>query len=328
MPGKYINPAAITGDELAASAIKFRKQLLIMPMLGLANSTKHMTLRPGVVGKEVVGELSGDIELGPYDENRVDETGVGIKQRILETYLGSVVKPFSPNSVWQTVYGSLITKGDALKNVDIAKQVLSFLSAKLGVSLNKVLWSAVRNPEGTKTKDLFDGFDKITTTEKTATNISASNGNMFTIEKVTADNAVDILKSIYRAASDELKEEQTKLFVPSKVYDNYVDCYQTAVGHVPYNNSFDKTFVEGSHNRCEIVPLSNKAASPYIHMTTKSNMLLGYGNGADAENITVEKHHAFKLDYIATMYFGAQFETISKERLLVATIDGEQAVVD
>ena len=41
----------------------------------------------------------------------------------------------------------------------------------------------------------------------------------------------------------------------------------------------------------------------------------------------VEKHHPFKLDFVATMFFGAEFETISKERLLVGTIDGTTPVV-
>lgn len=73
--------------------------------------------------------------------------------------------------------------------------------------------------------------------------------------------------------------------------------------------------------------MANKANSPFIHLTTKSNMLVGFGNGADKEKILVEKHHAFKLDFIATMFFGAEFETISKERLLVGTIDGTTSVV-
>lgn len=56
-------------------------------------------------------------------------------------------------------------------------------------------------------------------------------------------------------------------------------------------------------------------------------MLVGYGNGADKETILVEKHYPFKLDFVATMFFGAEFETISKERLLVGTIDGTTPVL-
>ncbi len=317
----------ITDEQLSKSAIKYRKELLMMPVMAMSSTLKHMTQRPGVRGKEVVGELSGNIELGPYDEGREDTEAVGIEPRELETFLGSVVKKFSPNSVWQTVYGNLISKGDALKNVDITRQVLAFLSAKLGANLNAILWSAVRNPSGTKSKDLFNGFDTITKTEKDASRISAELGNMFTLEAISKDNAVDMLKTFYRAADPVLRDTQTKLFIPQGVYDNYVDDYQATVGHVPYNTSFEKTFLEGSNNRCELVPLANKAGSPFIHLTTKSNMLVGFGNGADKEKILVEKHHAFKLDFIATMFFGAEFETISKERLLVGTIDGTTSVV-
>ena len=303
------------------------KELLMMPVLAMATTLKHMTQRPGVRGKEVVGELAGNIELGPYDEGREDTDAVAINPRVLETFLGSVVKKFSPNSVWQTVYGNLISKGDALKNVDITRQVLTFLSAKLGANLNAHLWNAVRSDAGTKSKDLFNGFDTITNTEKTANKISADLGNMFVIEAISKDNAVDVLKAFYRAADPVLRETQTKLFIPQGVYDNYVDDYQATVGHVPYNTSFEKTVLEGSNGRCELVPLANKAGSPYIHLTPKSNMLVGFGNGADNEKILVEKHHAFKLDFIATTYFGVEFESISKERLLVGTIDGTTPVV-
>ena len=317
----------ITDEQLAKSAVKYRKELLMMPVLAMASTLKHMSQRPGVIGKETVGEVNGDIELGPYDEGRVDENGVSIDPRTLETFLGSVVKKFSPNSVWQTVYGNLISKGEALKNVDITRQVLAFLSAKLGANLNAVLWSAKRNESGTKSKDLFNGFDTITKTEMDAFKISTDLKNMFTIEAISKDNAVDVLKEFYRAADPVLRETQTKLFIPQGVYDNYVDDYQATVGHVPYNTSFEKTFLESSNNRCELVPLANKAGSAFIHLTTKSNMLVGYGNGADKETILVEKHHPFKLDFVATMFFGAEFETISKERLLVGTIDGTTPVL-
>lgn len=317
----------ITDEQLAKSAIRYRKELLMMPVLALGTTLQHMNKRPGVRGKEVVGELSGNIELGPYDEGREDTDGVSINPRTLETFLGSVVKKFSPNSVWQTIYGNLISKGESLKNVDISLQVLSFLTAKLGANLNLHIWDAKRNDSGTKTKELFNGFDTITKTEMDAAKISEDLGNMFTIEAISKDNAVDVLKQFYRAADPVLRETQTKLYIPQGVYDNYVDDYQATAGHVPYNTGFEKTYLEGSNNLCELVPLANKAGSPFIHLSAKSNMLVGFGNGADAENITVEKHHAFKLDYIATMFFGTEFESISKERLLVGTINGTTPVV-
>ena len=130
------NSIHITDEELKKSAVTYRKDLLVMPVLSASDTLQHMTPRPGVAGREVLGQLSGNIELGPYDPKRYDDEDLGVKPRVLETFLGSVIKRFDPNSVAKTVYGSLMTQGEELKNVDIAQQVLYFLSAKLGQGLN------------------------------------------------------------------------------------------------------------------------------------------------------------------------------------------------
>ena len=123
----------ITAEDLSTSAKKFRKELLIQPVHALGRSLAHMTLRTGIRYEEVVGELSGDIEIGPYSETRIDDDDdVAINPRRLRTYLGSVVKPFSPNSVYQTIYGSAITKGQGLTTVEIARTIATFLAAKIG----------------------------------------------------------------------------------------------------------------------------------------------------------------------------------------------------
>lgn len=310
----------ITDNELKQSAVKYRKDLLMMPTISAKETLDHMSLRPGVAGREVVGQLSGDIELGPYDPNRIDENGVAVTPRVLETYLGSVVKRFDVNEAGKTVYGELYAQGQALTNANIAKAVLVFLSALLGKKLNQCIWGAKRVVKGTKSSELFDGFDTITATEIAAGNISSAKGNYMTVDAITAANAVDTLKSIYRAASDELQGQQVKMFVSRDIYNAYVDDYQATVGAVPYNTEFKKTTLEGSDGLCELVPLVSKKGSSYIHLTPKANMLVGYGAGMADENIRIEKYHEFLLSYVATMYFGVQFESISPERLMVAKI--------
>ena len=310
----------ITDNELKQSAVKYRKDLLMMPTISAKETLDHMSLRPGVAGREVVGQLSGDIELGPYDPNRIDENGVAVIPRVLETYLGSVVKRFDVNEAGKTVYGELYAQGQALTNANIAKAVLVFLSALLGKKLNQCIWGAKRVAKGTKSSELFDGFDSITATEIAAGNISSAKGNYMTVDPITAANAVDTLKSVYRAASDELQGQQVKMFISRDIYNAYVDDYQATVGAVPYNTEFKKTFLEGSDGLCELVPLVSKKGSQYIHLTPKANMLVGYGAGMADENIRIEKYHEFLLSYVATMYFGVQFESISPERLMVAKI--------
>ena len=311
----------ITDQDLATSARTYRKDLLMVPVHALAKSLQHMTLRTGVRHSEKVGELTGDIELGPYSETRVDDTDVNILTRELKTYLGSVVKKFSPNSVAQTVYGSSITKGESLTQVEIVRLVLSYLSAKIGAGIDRHLFDAVRKADGAKTVDLFDGFDTITAAEVTAGNIAVAKGNLYEFsEAITTLNAVDQIVAFCRSADDFLQEtEGAKLIISRDIYNAYVDDYKATTGAIVYNDKFLQTSVEGFSN-IELVPMYQKKGAPFIQLTTKSNLLVGVDQEGDEEDIVIEKHAPFVLDFIATLFFGTQFETLDKTRLLVGKL--------
>lgn len=314
----------INDADFAKSAVKYRSQLLMAPVIGAKSTLQHMTGRPGVRGRDTVGEIFGDAQIGPYSSTRKDESDLTVKVRTLETFLGSLMKDFDPNQVWQTVLGSLVTKGEALKNVDIARQVLMFITLRLGKNLAPAVWNAKRNDAGTKTVDLFNGFDTIAQTEIASGGLSAAKGNYIKItEVIDKTNAVDQLKAIYQGASEELQGQKVKMFITPNLYNAYTEDYQSTVGAVPYNTQYEKTFLEGSQNKCELVPLASKAGSKYIQLTPKSNMLYGYGNGGDQEKVLVEKHHPLLLTYVATMFFGCQYESISPEVLRVAELATE-----
>ena len=72
--------------------------------------------------------------------------------------------------------------------------------------------------------------------------------------------------------------------------------------------------MEGSNGKLKFCPLYNKAGSKFMHVTTKANMLVGYDQMGDVENVMVKEFAPFILSYIATMFFGVQFETIDKRR--------------
>ena len=311
----------ITEQELAklsTSAAKLRKELLRMPLMALRDFLAHVTLRTGIRYSETIGELTGSMELGPYSETRVDENDVAITPRTLYTYLGSVDKKFSPNSIYQSIWGSNITKGDGLKTTDITQQALALLASKVGAALYWAIWGAKRNDSGPKTVDLFDGFDTIAAKEVKDGNVSVEKGNLFDLDITTIDktNAVDICKEIWRKADYHLKNGKCKLFVPSYVLDAYNDDYKITTGAVPYNTQFNQTFVEGSSNKCEIVALPNKDGSKFMQLTTKSNMLVGTCQMSDEESVSIEKYSPFVLDFVMTMFFGTQYESINKERIL------------
>lgn len=313
--------------DLNKTAAKLRSKLLQLPLITCSTTFNHMTIRPGIRYAEVVGEMSGDMQFGPYSTTRKDTEDVVINPRELYTYFGSVVKEFDPNSVYKTIWGGNITKGEGLKNTDITRQVLQFLLGKLGKNLNAHIWDAVRNETGSETKDLFNGFDTITAAEITAKTIGKEAGNLFEFsEAIDKTNAVDLLKAFYQTASDELQGDETdgsepkKLFIPRSVFNAYNEDYQMTVGAVPYNREYKKTFLEGTNDTVELVPLVNKKDSAFIHLTTKNNMLIGVNQQGEEEQITVEKYQPFTLTFVATMFFGCQFETIDKSRLLVGKL--------
>lgn len=299
-----------------------------MAVLGLQETLQHMTLRTGVRYKETVGELSGPVELIPYTGSMDDaDDNMVIDGRDLETFLGQSIKLFDPNTLVQSLYGAAVTKGEALKNIDINKAVLTLMMRKISGGLNKSIFNAVRNSSGKTTATLFNGFDTIAAADITANKITTAKGNLYNFsEAITASNALDMLKAFYRSATDELKEERTKMYISRSIYDAYCDDYQVTVGAAPYNKEFKKTFLEGSDNNCELVPLVGKKNAEYIQLSTRGNMLVGVNQMGEEEQIEVRRgDNPFKLQFVTTMFFGTQFETVSPERLLVGKLAGSSS---
>jgi hypothetical protein len=269
-----------------------------------------------------VGQLGGSVELIPYTGAAPTASDFTIAGRTLSTYLGSCVKLLDPNTLVSSIYGSGVTSGKGIESVDINKAILTYMMGKISKGLNTHLFDGVRNSVGTATVDLFDGFDTIAAAAITAGTIAAAHGNYYDqTAEITSSNAVDVLKAIYRASSDELQEEMTKMFISKTIYNNYVDDYQASVGAIPYNTEFKKTFLEGSDNKCELVPLVGKSGSDLITLTTKQNMLVGTYLMGDMENIEVRRgDNPFALQFITTMFFGTQFESISEEALMIGEV--------
>ena len=231
------------------------------------------------------------------------------------------MKRFDPNEAAKTVWGETFAQGEELTRAALVLQVLIYLSAQLGKMIGAALWTAERDASGDKTKNLFDGFDTITKKEIDASSISTTQGNLHEFPEAFSDtNTVDLLMKFYEGAAPELQAVETKLYIPHSLYNAYNRDYATRFGSTPYNHEYSKTFLEGTQNLCELVPLASKKGSEYVHLSTKKNMLYGYGAGMADENIAIEKYHEFLISFVATMYFGVQFETIAKESLFVGKI--------
>ena len=310
-----------TLDDYQKAAIKWRKDLLMLPIIGIQDTLQYMTGRPGIRYKENVGTIYADAQFAPYKATRSGDVNLKLDFRTLETHFGNVVAKFEPNSAISTLLGTGATKGDGQMTTPTALHVLAQIAKGLSEHLNDAMWNGVRNANGDTTKDLFDGFDTITQKEITSGAISAENGNYMKIsEEITSANAVDVAKEILFSLDPRLRSQELLMFCSQDFADKYNEAYLMSHGGIPYNTKYNHTTVEGSNGRLKLVPLYNKADSKFIHICPKSNMLVGYDQMGDIESIMVKEYEPFILTYIATMFFGVQFESIDKRRFKAVEI--------
>ena len=134
---------------------------------------------------------------------------------------------------------------------------------------------------------------------------------------ITTANAVDIAKEILFSLDPRLRSQELFLYCSQDFVDKYNESYLLTHSAIPYNTKYNQPTVEGSNGKLIFCPLWNKSDSKYMQVTPKMNMLYGYDQMGDIESIDVERFEPFVLSYIATMFFGVQYESIDKRRLKV-----------
>lgn len=110
-----------TLQEYKDAARKWRSDFLRLPIIGCDETLKFMTGRPGIRYKESVGTLNASAQFAPYSPTRSEDVNLLLDFRTLETFFGSVVAKFEPNSAISTLLGTGATKGDGQKSVPTAR---------------------------------------------------------------------------------------------------------------------------------------------------------------------------------------------------------------
>lgn len=324
---------------LVNSSARYRKEVLAMPVVALLDKAlKHMTLRRGVAGDETVGRVGSDAELRPYKTEKGATDKSRIIARTLTTYLGDVIEEFDPYQLFTTVYGEQFSDKTKRTEAEIVQALCLQMGKSVAKKLGAALFNAQRNPAGTTTATLFNGFNTIAAAEIAAGNIAAAKGNYIEVDTITAANVGDVLKAIYDGASEELQEaDNLKMFLPKSIKKLYDDWCLAHFGAVVYNTTYAKNRLHGTdENPCELVALSGMKNSPYIYLSTKENMLVGCDqSGNPKEKFLVRVPDNPKVvQFFACMFWGVQFEQIEQEFLLVAkqvtptpiTVSGDDSV--
>lgn len=301
--------------------IKYREELLLVPVYALEKAIKHMTIVPGIRYKENIGEIDGNFQLGNYDNSKLGDGALEINGRELETFFGNVVEPIDPNAIVKSIWGDNFTKGDALKKVNLTKLAATVMARRVGDNLYKNLFTAKHDASDTKqTSKFFNGFNTIIDNDIAGKNyvgktlISEENGNItYGSEAITISNAEKIIKDFYWSADEQLRDQELKLFMNDKYLYYYNECYQANHGSLIYNNGYVKTTLDGASN-VEFVGLSCIPEGEMI-LTPKSNILVLFNLRTEDEKFIIEKSlkSHYLVDFIMNYFFGTQFRSVRKE---------------
>nr|DAE34824.1 MAG TPA: hypothetical protein [Caudoviricetes sp.] len=316
-------------EELSKTFQTYRKEFVIMPFLAMEQLAKHMNVRTGIRYRETVSQMSTDAEISNYSKTKHQDADVKIDPRVFETFFGNIVQGIDPNAIYQSIWGSNVTKGDGLKNVPIVVQVCGYLVKKIGEKMFMNSFTAKHDStDTTSTSKWFNGFQTILENDAAGTNytnkvlISADIGNLVEgAESITADNAEDLIKDFYwnqvgnPAAAAKLRSQQLKLFMSDQAYHFYTESYQTNHGSLPYNQVYDKKSLDGASN-VEFVPLPC-VPNDFLLLTPKNNAYLLFNQKTDDDKFLVEKSlsNHYDVDFIMNYFFGTQFESVSPEVL-------------
>ncbi|MDE6791781.1 MAG: hypothetical protein K2J48_01675 [Muribaculaceae bacterium] len=318
-----------TLEDYQQSARTYRSDLLRLPILALSRILAHMTLRPGVRYEEVVGQTDLDIELQPYVRDARQNKNLELGLRILKTYFGTVNNDFDPNANISTLLGhrASLASGSDLASTPQAHEILAMTPKAIGKKLLLALFKAKRNPAGTRTLDLFDGFDTIIDQEKADGNISAEKGNYLKLSvKPDKLNSVEIWSEILDHISPELREEETEVFCAQSIVDNYNRAYKLETGNTAYNKEYNQTCVEGTNDMMRFCPTAAKIGSKYITISVKENMLVGVDQLSDQESVKIGNYSPDTLTVMMRMFFGCQYESIDNRRLFIVELPSDDDI--
>ena len=141
------------------AAKQWGKEFLLMPLYSCMETLKYMTGMPGTRYKVALPTVEGNAQFAPYRSNRRSNDQTKVDFREIETFFGNVRIDFEPNKQIQMLIGqSAAFLGDGQAQAPSAKTVIASVMKSLGAHLNDALFTAVRNPNGDTTADLFNGW--------------------------------------------------------------------------------------------------------------------------------------------------------------------------
>lgn len=319
-------------DALVHSNHRFRKECMLIVMASVEEVTKHMRVINNLKGKETESTIVPQAKFRPYHSEKIVSGTGGLIARTLETFPLEILEEFDPENLYTTIFGGTV---DVEKiDLDIVRRILTEEMNNASRGLCDVIFKGVRNASGTGALDGFDGFDTIIAKEFAAGNISLANGNFTNLGEVNATNIGDVWKRMYRKMDEKLRGgDATKLVLactPTE-YDMYKNWYAQQFGAGNFPGTPEQTYLDGTANKVQILPLVGTEGMNHCFITTKENMKVGFDLLSKSTKFSVRvPDNPHMVQMYAKIYMGVEFANINKEFLMVGarTVKDDSVYMD
>lgn len=328
---EVINTVSLA-DALVHSNHKFRKECMLIVMAAVEEVTRHMRVINNLKGKETEATIVPQAKFRPYHPEKVVSGTGGLTARTLETFPLEILEEFDPENLYTTIFGTPV---DAEKiNLDIVRRILTEEMNNASRGLCDLIFKGVRVADGTGALDGFNGFDTIIANEITAGNIGLSAGNFTNLGEVNATNIGDLWKRMYRKMDEKLRGGATKkliLVCSFTEYDMYKNWYAQQFGMGNFAGTPEQTYLDGTANKVQIVPLPGMDGVNHCFITVQENMKVGFDVLSNATKFNVRiPDNPHMVQMYAKIYMGVDFANISKEFLMVGarTVKDDSVFMD
>lgn len=319
-------------DALVHSNHRFRKECMLIVMAAVEEVTRHMRVINGLKGKETEATIVPQAKFRPYHSEKVVSGTGGLTARTLETFPLEILEEFDPENLYTTIFGTPV---DAEKiNLDIVRRILTEEMNNASRGLCDLIFKGVRVADGTGALDGFNGFDTIIANEIAAGNIGLSAGNFTNLGEVNATNIGDLWKRMYRKMDENLRGGATKelvLVCSFTEYDMYKNWYAQQFGMGNFAGTPEQTYLDGTANKVQIVPLPGMDGVDHCFITVQENMKVGFDVLSNATKFNVRiPDNPNVVQMHAKIYMGVDFANISKEFLMVGarTVKDDSVYMD
>ena len=319
-------------DALVHSNHRFRKECMLIVMAAVEEVTKHMRVINNLKGKETESTIVPQAKFRPYHSEKIVSGTGGLTARTIETFPLEILEEFDPENLYTTIYGVPV---DVEKiNLDIVRRILTEEMNNASRGLCDLIFKGVRVADGTGALDGFDGFDTIIANEIAAGNIGLSAGNFTNLGEVNSTNIGDVWKRMYRKMDEKLRGGDAKKLVivctPTE-YDMYKNWYAQQFGAGNFAGTPEQTYLDGTANKVQILPLVGTEGMKHCFITTEENMKVGFDVLSNSTKFNVRvPDNPHMVQMYAKIYMGVEFANIDKEFLMVGarTVKDDSVYMD